>query len=179
MLQDSLRNMLKGNREFIMIDSQKVIYENIMSAVNRMRFDKDDKKVFVIKGGPGTGKSVLAINLLAEIIKDNKSAIYVTKNSAPRNVYFKKLCSDFKKAYVSNLFKGSGQFYEAARDDFDVVLVDEAHRLNAKSGMFKNKGENQIKEIINSARISVFFIDEDQRVKALTALEKMHLLGDE
>ena len=163
-LQDALNSMLKGNREFIMIDSQKVIYENIMSAVNRMRFDKDDKKVFVIKGGPGTGKSVLAINLLAEIIKDNKSAIYVTKNSAPRNVYFKKLCSDFKKAYVSNLFKGSGQFYEAARDDFDVVLVDEAHRLNAKSGMFKNKGENQIKEIINSARISVFFIDEDQRV---------------
>ncbi len=165
-LQDALSSMLQGNREFIMIDSQKVIYENIMSAVNRMRYDKDEKKVFIIQGGPGTGKSVLAINLLADIIHDDKSAIYVTKNSAPRNVYFKKLCSDFKKGFVSNLFKGSGLFYEANKDDFDVVLVDEAHRLNAKSGMFRNKGENQIKEIINSARISVFFIDEDQRVTA-------------
>lgn len=45
-----------------------------------------------------------------------------------------------------------------------VILADEAHRLNAKSGMFKNQGENQIKEIINAAKFSVFFIDETQRI---------------
>jgi len=36
--------------------------------------------------------------------------------------------------------------------------------LNEKSGMFSNLGENQIKEIINAAKCSVFFVDEDQRV---------------
>lgn len=30
--------------------------------------------------------------------------------------------------------------------------------------MFKNLGENQIKEIINSSKFSIFFIDEDQKV---------------
>lgn len=120
--------------------------------------------VIIVKGGPGTGKSVLAINLLADIINSDKSVAYVTKNSAPRNVYFEKLSKNFKKNVVNNLFKSSGIFYDSPKNAFDILLVDEAHRLNEKSGLFSNKGENQIKEIINASRISVFFIDEDQIV---------------
>lgn len=164
-LQDALASMLHGNKEFIMIESQKIIYEDIMYAVNRIKNDSQEKKVFIIKGGPGTGKSVLAINLLADIINEDKSAVYVTKNRAPRNVYFEKLKNGhYKQNYVNELFKGSGSFTDAEKNDFEVLLVDEAHRLNEKSGLYSNLGENQIKEIINAARISVFFIDEDQRV---------------
>ena len=53
----------------------------------------------------------------------------------------------------------------------DVIICDEAHRLNDKSGMFHNLGENQIKEIINASLCSVFFID-DERVIIRTKLEK-------
>ena len=45
-----------------------------------------------------------------------------------------------------------------------LTYADEVHRLNKKSGMFQNVGENQIKEIIYAAACSVFFIDESQRV---------------
>lgn len=62
------------------------------------------------------------------------------------------------------MFKGSGSFVESAKNEFDVLLIDEAHRLNEKSGMFQNKGENQIKEVIYASKFSVFFIDESQRV---------------
>ena len=65
---------------------------------------------------------------------------------------------------MNNLFKGSGCFIDCKPNSFDVLLVDEAHRLNKKSGMFSNLGENQIKEIINASKFSVFFIDEHQRV---------------
>lgn len=163
-LQDSIAKMLEGNREFIMLDSQKMIYENIMHAVNHMKNENPSKTVFIIKGGPGTGKSVLAINLLADIINCDKSVAYVTKNSAPRNVYYEKLSGRFRKNVVNALFKSSGIFYDSPNNAFDVLLIDEAHRLNEKSGLFSNKGENQIKEIINASKISVFFIDEDQRV---------------
>lgn len=163
-LQDSIAKMLEGNREFIMLDSQKMIYENIMYYVNHMKYEDNKKMVIIVKGGPGTGKSVLAINLLADIINSDKSVAYVTKNSAPRNVYFEKLSKNFKKNVVNNLFKSSGIFYDSPKNAFDILLVDEAHRLNEKSGLFSNKGENQIKEIINASRISVFFIDEDQIV---------------
>ena len=66
--------------------------------------------------------------------------------------------------YINNLFQGSGQFINAEENEVDVLVVDEAHRLNAKSGMFQNLGENQIKEIINASNFSIFFIDEDQKV---------------
>lgn len=103
------------------------------------------------------------MNLLAEF--RSLMVNYVTKNAAPRNVYFSKMRKgNFKLNYVKNLFKGSGAYVESKKNDFDCLIVDEAHRLNEKSGMFMNLGENQIKEIINASRVSVFFIDEDQIV---------------
>ena len=69
-----------------------------------------------------------------------------------------------KKSSIDNLFKGSGNYTEAGENMAHTLLVDEAHRLNEKSGMFHNLGENQIKEIIKAAYCSVFFIDESQRV---------------
>lgn len=163
MLQDSLRNMLKGNREFYMIDNQKIVYEyalrNAIDTVSR-----NEKNVMIVRGGPGTGKSVLAVNLLVELNNRNMTCFYVTKNAAPRSVYSSKLRGDFTQTYINHLFQGSGSFIDEERNKLDCLVVDEAHRLNAKSGMFQNKGENQIKEIINAAKFSVFFIDENQKV---------------
>lgn len=162
-LQDSIAKMLEGNREFIMLDEQKVVYEEIL---NEARCSAKDgkKRVLIVKGGPGTGKSVVAVNLLAKLTKEEQFCQYVSKNAAPRNVYRKKLKGSIKKSSVDNMFKGSGIYTETQNNMIDTILVDEAHRLNAKSGMFHNMGENQIKEIIHSAKCSVFFIDERQRV---------------
>ncbi len=162
-LQDTLNNMLKGNEEFIMIDEQKVFYEEAFHlALNSVR--TNTKQVMIVEGGPGTGKSVLAINLLVKLIDQELVAMYVTKNAAPRNIYSTKLKKDFKKSHIDNLFKGSGSFTEAELNEFDILIVDEAHRLNEKSGMFKNKGENQVKELIKGSHFTIFFIDEHQKV---------------
>lgn len=162
-LQDSIAKMLEGNREFIMLDEQKVVYEEIL---NEARCSAKDgkKRVLIVKGGPGTGKSVVAVNLLAKLTKEDQFCQYVSKNAAPRNVYRKKLKGSIRKSSVDNMFKGSGIYTETQNNMIDTILVDEAHRLNAKSGMFHNMGGNQIKEIIHSAKCSVFFIDERQRV---------------
>lgn len=162
-LQDALSSMLQGNKEFIMIDDQKLVYETALEMA-RKSYRDGNKRVLIVKGGPGTGKSVLAINLLVRLTNENMVCSYVTKNAAPRNVYATKLSGDFKKTRINNLFKGSGLFVESAENEFDVLIVDEAHRLNAKSGMYQNHGENQIKEIIKASKFSIFFIDESQRV---------------
>ena len=161
-LQDSLSSMLKGNKEFTLIDDQKVVFEKALEiAKNYTR----RKQVYIIHGGPGTGKTVLAINMLVAILNMDQNVMYVTKNAAPREVYRKKLTEGkYRKAYIDNLFKGSGSFTEAVKDDFDCLIVDEAHRLNEKSGMFQNLGENQVKEIINAAKTSIFFVDDFQMV---------------
>ncbi|WP_309119870.1 DNA/RNA helicase domain-containing protein [Paenibacillus sp.] len=162
-LQESLNLMLEGNEEFVMIEEQKVAYEAAIRMAKKAQ-ETGKKQVLIIEGGPGTGKSVLAVNLLVRFTSMELVSQYVTKNSAPREVYTKKLQKNFKKSFISNMFKGSGVYYEALPNEFDTLLVDEAHRLNEKSGMFKNKGENQIMEIIRAAKLSVFFIDEHQRV---------------
>lgn len=162
-LQDTLSSMLNGNEEFIMIDDQKIVYETALDMA-RKSYEDGHKRVVIVKGGPGTGKSVLAINILVKLTNENMVCSYVTKNAAPRNVYATKLSGDFKKTRINNLFKGSGSFIESTENEFDVLIVDEAHRLNAKSGMFQNLGENQIKEIIKASKFSIFFIDESQKV---------------
>ncbi|MHA4844532.1 DNA/RNA helicase domain-containing protein [Flavitalea antarctica] len=162
MLADSMVNMLKGKQEFVMIDDQKVVFEAAMQMVSDARADK--KKVLIVQGGPGTGKSVVAINLLVEITKRKMLVQYVSKNAAPRAVYLHKLTETRLKGGASNLFKGSGSFMDTSTNEFQALIIDEAHRLNEKSGLFGNLGENQVKEIINSALCSVFFLDEDQRV---------------
>jgi DUF2075 family protein len=162
-LQNAIGSMLKGNREFIMIDEQKVAYEEILRL--SLQCQKDMKKrTVIVKGGPGTGKTVIAVNLLAELTQRDQLVQYVSKNSAPRQVYLKKLKGQVKKSSVDNMFKGSGTYTESGCNVAHTLLCDEAHRLNAKSGMFHNMGENQIKEIIHAAFCSVFFIDESQRV---------------
>ena len=162
-LQNSIAKMLQGNREFVMIDEQKVVYEKVLRLSELCQKD-GLKRTVICKGGPGTGKTVIAINLLSELTQRNQLVQYVSKNSAPRQVYLKKLKGIFKKSSVDNMFKGSGNYTEAPNNMAGTLIVDEAHRLNAKSGMFHNLGENQIKEIIHASLCSVFFIDEEQRV---------------
>ena len=170
-LQDSLASMLNGNKEFYLIDEQKVAYETVKKLVEKSIRDSNkpngisQKYTIIIEGGPGTGKSVVAIQLLCDLIQKGYSANYVTKNAAPRNVYFEKLKQNkYKLNYIKSLFKGSGSFIDVPNNYFDCLIADEAQRLNAKSGMFKNLGENQIKEIIHASRVSVFLIDENQKV---------------
>ncbi len=161
-LTDSLSKMLKGNQEFIMIDDQKIVYETAMSLVKKS--SENSKDVLIVEGGPGTGKSVVAINLLVNILKQGLLAQYVTKNAAPRAVYESKLTGEYRHTEIANLFASSGQFINSKENQFDALIVDEAHRLNEKSGMFRNQGENQIKEIMAAAKLSTFFVDEDQKV---------------
>ncbi len=161
-LADKLLSMLQGNEEFFMIDDQKLVYE---TALNLAQISTvKDKHVLIVEGGPGTGKSVVAINLLVQLTNKRLVTRYVTKNAAPRAVYESVLTGSFTKSHISNLFSGSGAYTNCEPNIFDALIVDEAHRLNEKSGLFQNLGENQIMEIIQAAKTSIFFIDEDQRV---------------
>lgn len=162
-LQDAIVGMLESNPEFNLIDDQKVVFERIMELSRKCEND-GKKRVLIARGGPGTGKTVIAINLLARLTQEGVFAQYCSKNSAPRLVYAKKLKGHRTKSSIDNMFKGSGSYVDAPKDAVGAILADEAHRLNEKSGLYGNQGVNQIHEIIHAARLSVFFIDESQRV---------------
>jgi DUF2075 family protein len=164
MLSECVGSLLQGRPEFVLIDDQKVAHESILAACGD---SSARKQVVIVQGGPGTGKSVVAINLLATLLRQGHNARYVSKNAAPRAVYEAKLAGTFSKTRISNLFSGSGAFIDCPPDTYDVLIVDEAHRLNEKSGLYGNLGDNQIRELVRSSRCAVFFVDDDQRVTLL------------
>lgn len=163
-LQNSIASMIRGNKEFIMIDEQRVVYENVIKLSEQCQKDHK-KRTIICEGGPGTGKSVVAVQLLAELTRKEQFTQYVSKNLAPRQAYLEKLKKGKRISGVDNMFKGSASYTKVGKNQINTLIVDEAHRLEERSQYTKKTGnENQIKEIIHSAICSVFFIDESQRV---------------
>ena len=163
-LQEALDSMLCGNEEFHMIDEQVVAYDKIMKAIQESQ--KDDRKhVIIITGGPGTGKSVLAINVLARCIIDlGLNASYITKNMAPRKCYANLLAKGNAKKMI-NLQKAMQSPWclpSTPINGIDVGIFDEAHRMQKKP--YRYYGEDMLEDAIKAAKVSVFFVDDDQRI---------------
>lgn len=159
---DYVQDIFAGNEIFTLLDEQKVAFETILAHA----VDPSEKTVIVVKGGAGTGKSVVAMNALVELLKRRKHLKFVAPNAAFRYAMIEMLSRSRKqtKRRLSALFTGSSSYMDAPNDVFDVLIVDEAHRLkDGKANYYQ--GENQIADIVKSAWVSVFFIDDDQRVR--------------
>lgn len=166
MLANSLASMLQGNEYYELLDQQRIVYLNLLKEVKENQ-KKDTKQVFIVRGGAGTGKSVITIQLLSSLIKDKGyNAFYVAKSAYVKDNYVKQLTKDvpdFK--FLRTLFMGSGNFMTSLYNEFEVLIVDEAHRLTEKIKRgHLYLGNNQIQEIINAAKTSIFFIDETQNI---------------
>ena len=163
-LQDALSTMVKGTPVFDLLDEQAVCFD--MCKRTMLQCQRDGKKrTIVIQGGPGTGKSVLAVNLLMQFINESLNTAYVTKNSAPRNAFLSLLTKNnaHKIVDIKHLFRSPFGMSTVPPNGYDCLIVDEAHRLVTK--MYRDwGGENQVKECINASLLTIFMIDEDQAV---------------
>ena len=163
-LQDALSTMVKGTPVFDLLDEQAVCYD--MCIRTMLQCLKDNKKrTILVQGGPGTGKSVLAVNLLMHFITCACNTAYVTKNSAPRQAFLSILSDNKAKklAEINQLFRSPFGLSRVPANSYDCLIVDEAHRLVKK--MYGDwTGENQVKECINASLFTVFLLDEDQAV---------------
>jgi len=167
-LIDCLSDSLNGNSKVELIGQQRIAYSNLDNEIKNA-LKTNDRKVILVKGGAGTGKSLIALRLLGSLHKVGKTAFYVAKSSYIKESYFKTLTKDVPDYKIlRTLFRGSGDFHKEglnASKQFDCLLVDEAHRLTEKTKVsFMFYGENQIREIIHASKVSVFFIDETQQI---------------
>ncbi|MDE5553176.1 MAG: DUF2075 domain-containing protein, partial [Malacoplasma sp.] len=154
----TVSNTLEGKKEYELVDSQKIVFENIIAKYN------EENNVFIINGNPGTGKSVVAVNLLSKLLSLKKSVAFVAPNAAFRNNILQSLSNSKNKKALEALFKSSSIFYESKKNDFDWIIVDEAHRL--KDIAYQYKGKNQIEDIIKASKNVVFFVDEKQVIRS-------------
>ncbi|MDR3459998.1 MAG: DUF2075 domain-containing protein [Verrucomicrobiae bacterium] len=167
-LIERVSGMLDGNEEFLLVDEQNIAFQVIRHEIFKASKPVvSDRHVFVVEGGPGTGKSVIAVRLLAEILQARKMGFFVAPNSAFRDTLIEYLARG-NTGYREDgqaLFRSSWSFHDV---DFshggqnDVLIVDEAHRLKDKA--YRYLGKSMVDDMVRAARISVFFIDETQRV---------------
>jgi uncharacterized protein len=123
------------------------------------------KSVIIVNGGPGTGKSVVAINLLAELSRLGKNAQYATGSKA----FTETLRKSLGKTAGSQI-RYFNSFVKADENSIDVLIADEAHRIRINSNNRFTKKEHmssipQIEELISVAKVPVFFIDDRQNVR--------------
>jgi DUF2075 family protein len=159
-LIDHVSELFKGNSEFILLDEQKIAFETAKD----IAINSKQKTIIIINGGPGTGKSVISMNLLGSLLKEEKNVIFIAPNASFREVMVFKLTREFDKTRIRHLLKGSSSFYGSKKNTFEVLIVDEAHRLK-NGNAFMYKGKNQIEDIVNAGMVSIFFIDEKQVIR--------------
>ncbi len=162
-LLDEANNIISNNNSYVLLEEQKIIFDHVM-AIIKNGLHEERKKVLIVKGGPGTGKSLIAINLLGELSGLGKWAEYVTGSKAFTQSYKKSISGG-----VSNLFKYTNNYVETQNQKRDCLIIDEAHRIreSAPYGGYSKKysGKLQIEEIIEAAKVSIFFIDDNQVVR--------------
>lgn len=162
-LVEAVNSLFEGNEEFILLDVQKVAYEKVLSIYNNLDLESDQKHTILIKGGPGTGKSLIGLNLMNFLLGEEATIEYITPNQSFREILRKKLIGRSGFVEIRSLFKGSASYAETPNNYFDVLVCDKAHRLKNQGHMKRKiEGENQATQIIRSSRLSVFFIDDEQ-----------------
>lgn len=163
-LMHHVAKVIKGKPEYILLDEQLVVYDRVFTSARR-GFHDSNKTVIIIKGGPGTGKSVIAINLMADLLQQGYNAHYVTGSRA-----FTETLRTIIGTRGAVQFKYFNSYGDAETDAVDVLICDEAHRIRKTSASRftpreKRTGNPQISELIKACRVSVFLLDDDQVVR--------------
>lgn len=163
-LMDHVGNIIKNKSEYVLLDEQLIVYDKVLSCAKRGFQDKQ-KAVIIVKGGPGTGKSVIAINLMADLLLKGYNAHYATGSKA-----FTETLRKIIGQRGSAQFKYFNSYSGADHNVIDILIADEAHRIrttsNSRFTRKINKSEfSQIDELFSASKVSVFFIDDDQIVR--------------
>ncbi|MDP1854150.1 MAG: DUF2075 domain-containing protein [Candidatus Omnitrophota bacterium] len=163
-LMDHVGNIIKGKTEYVLLDEQLIVYDSVFSCAKQGFHDKQ-KSVIIVKGGPGTGKSAIAINLMADLLLKGYNAHYATGSKA-----FTTTLRKIIGVRGSAQFKYFSSYAGADLNIIDILIADEAHRIRITSNNRFTKRANksdlfQIEELLKASKVAVFFIDDNQVVR--------------
>ena len=158
---------IRDRCQFRLIGNQQLAVDLVMHAVEHARA-ANAKRVIVVTGGPGSGKSVIALSLVGELARRGRTVIHATGSRSFTQTLRK--VAAVKAPKVRTLFKYFNQFMAADPNGLDVLIMDEAHRLRKTSVDRYTRAELrtdrlQIDELIAAARVPVFLLDEHQVVR--------------
>ncbi|TCN30089.1 hypothetical protein EV644_13411 [Kribbella orskensis] len=158
---------VQRREQFVLLAEQKLVHSMVLHKVERA-WQADQKSIIIVTGGPGSGKSVIALSLFGELSRRGRSVLHATGSRSFTQTLRK--VAGARQPRVQRMFKYFNQFMDAEPNDLDVLILDEAHRIRETSvdrytpAQFRT-GRPQIEELVAAARIPVFLLDEHQVVK--------------
>ncbi len=163
-LLDHTSEMINKQQIFNLIDDQIATYNAIMHKAKQLARTKK-KSIVIVKGGPGTGKSVIALEVMGELLRQGRKVMHATGSAAFTNTLRK-----IVGVRAKNLFKFFNSFISTEPNSFDVLICDEAHRIressvNRYTPRTQRTNLPQVDELIDVAKLNIFFIDENQIVR--------------
>lgn len=174
-LVDHLGDVLSGKSEYKLLDDQRLVYDRVLRSLESA-LTGGTKTVVIALGGPGTGKTVIAMNLMAALMQKHKAAVqFVTGSGA-----FTRTMRESLDSRIGRLFKFTNNYVRAEPNSFDALIVDEAHRLRSYSTSFTGRrtsreGDFQVDEIIRAGKVTLFLIDDLQAVTSKDAGSSEHI----
>lgn len=142
-------------------------YEGVLSQIGHA-FGADNKRVIIVTGGPGSGKSTIAMSLLSALWQDRRRVLYAS-GSSTRIEYMRKTAARGRPE-MRQLFTYYSNLAAAEPNGVDVLICDDAHRIRrTSSNRFTPRGlktdRPQVDELISAARVPVFLLDENQIIR--------------
>jgi uncharacterized protein len=159
---------VKEREQFVLLDQQRVAYQIVEQAVDRSRHE-NTKTVVIVLGGPGSGKSVIALSLLGNLSRRGRAVMHATGSKAFTETMRKVVGS--RNSRVKSLFSFFNTYVTAEPNGLDLLICDEAHRIREKStnqwtsAAVRAVAKRQVQELIAAARTPVFLLDEHQVVR--------------
>lgn len=159
---------IQDREQFVLLDEQRVAYEIVLRAVEKAR-RADQKNVVVVTGSPGSGKSVIALSLVGELARQGRTVLHATGSKSFTQTM--RQVAGKGSTRTKGLFKYFNSFMTAEPNELDVVVLDEAHRIRAKSvnrytpKQLRERARPQVEELLGVARVPVFLLDEHQVVR--------------
>ena len=159
---------VQSREQFVLLDTQRLAYELVLHEVAKAH-RSDAKSVVLITGGPGSGKSVIALSLLGELARRGRTVLHATGSRSFTQTLRK--VAGHRSVATKSLFKYFNDFMRAERNALDVLILDEAHRLRETSVSrwtakdLRGEPRSQIDEVMAAARVPVFLLDEHQVVR--------------
>jgi uncharacterized protein len=158
---------IRDREQFVLLDQQRLAYNLVLHATEAARAG-DSKTAIIVSGGPGSGKSVVALSLLGELARQGRTVLHATGSRSFTQTL--RLVAGRGSPRTRNLFKYFNQFVDADRNGLEVLILDEAHRIRETSMSRYTPRQlrtdrRQVDELIAAARVPVFLLDEHQVVR--------------
>jgi hypothetical protein len=152
---------------FTLLDDQRLAYDHVLRAVHEAHAN-DHKEVILVVGGPGTGKSVIAVEVLGALSRMNTPVVHTTGSKSFTETLRDQLGTTNRRA--KQVFTYFNNYAHVEQNRIDVLIADEAHRIRQTSNTrFTPRDRKstlpQIEELIRAARVPVFLLDEHQIVR--------------